>query len=186
MKAIRRTRRGRVPGRTGRARRADRQDQIHQEAREKARRNSKLREHEPDVRRGDGGAQHLDWLVGIPWKKRSKVKEGPPAGADIWMMPRPREGQERIAEYLAVQQRACGKVKGPILCAAVGPPGVSRDLAGQVRRRGDRPQLRSHVAGRRSRRGGGSWHRRTTIGSLRADPPGGMKKAKTSGLVPAG
>ena len=93
---------------------------------------------------------YLDWMLSIPWKKRSR------RSATMWTRPRRcstttitalDKVKERILEYLAVQSRA-NKLKGPILCL-VGPPGVGKDLARQVDRQGHGAQLRAHVAGRR-------------------------------------
>src|SRR3546814_15530073 len=74
---------------------------------------------------------YLDWMVSIPWKKRSKVKK------DIRLAQRVLDDdhyglekvKERILEYLAVQQRM-NKIKGPILCL-VGPPGVGKTSLGK-------------------------------------------------------
>jgi ATP-dependent Lon protease len=74
---------------------------------------------------------YLDWLLSIPWKKRSKVKKDIKArekvlDADHYGL---EKVKERIVEYLAVQQRA-NKLKGPILCL-VGPPGVGKTSLGK-------------------------------------------------------
>ena len=74
---------------------------------------------------------YLDWLLGIPWKKKSKVKKDLSLAQQI--LDRDHHGlekvKERIVEYLAVQKRT-GKVKGPILCL-VGPPGVGKTSLGK-------------------------------------------------------
>jgi len=123
---------------------------------------------------------YLDWLVGIPWKKRSKVKKDLKLAQAI--LDRDHHGlekvKERILEYLAVQQRT-GKVKGPILCL-VGPPGVGKTSLGKsVAEATGRNFVRMSLGGVRDEaevRG----HRRTYIGSLPGKVIQGMKKAKTS------
>ena len=123
---------------------------------------------------------YLDWLVGIPWKKRSKVKKDLKLAQTI--LDRDHHGlekvKERILEYLAVQQRT-GKVKGPILCL-VGPPGVGKTSLGKsVAEATGRNFVRMSLGGVRDEaevRG----HRRTYIGSLPGKVIQGMKKAKTS------
>ena len=97
---------------------------------------------------------YLDWLLSLPWGKKSKVKKDIAAAEavlndDHYGL---EKVKERILEYLAVQSRV-GKIKGPILCL-VGPPGRGQDLAGQVHRQGDGPRVRAHVAGRHAGRGG--------------------------------
>jgi len=123
---------------------------------------------------------YLDWLVGIPWKKRSKVKKDLKLAQSV--LDRDHHGlekvKERILEYLAVQQRT-GKVKGPILCL-VGPPGVGKTSLGKsVAEATGRNFVRMSLGGVRDEaevRG----HRRTYIGSLPGKVIQGMKKAKTS------
>ena len=74
---------------------------------------------------------YLDWLLSLPWGKKSKVKKDIKLAEDI--LHEDHYGldkvKERILEYLAVQQRA-GKMKGPILCL-VGPPGVGKTSLGK-------------------------------------------------------
>ena len=74
---------------------------------------------------------YLDWLLDIPWKKRSKVNKDLAKAMEI--LEKDHYGlekvKERIIEYLAVQARA-DKVKGPILCL-VGPPGVGKTSLGK-------------------------------------------------------
>lgn len=74
---------------------------------------------------------YLDWIIAIPWKKRSKVKHDLTVAeqvldADHFGL---EKVKERILEYLAVQQRV-RKMQGPILCL-VGPPGVGKTSLGQ-------------------------------------------------------
>ena len=109
---------------------------------------------------------YLDWMVNVPWKKRSKVRldlskaeeilESDHYGLD--------EVKERILEYLAVHKRV-KKLKGPILCL-VGPPGVGKTSLGEsIARATNRKFVRMALGGVRDEaeiRG----HRRTYIGSL--------------------
>ena len=123
---------------------------------------------------------YLDWLLGIPWKKKSKVKKDLSVAQQI--LDRDHHGlekvKERIVEYLAVQQRT-GKVKGPILCL-VGPPGVGKTSLGKsIAESTGRNFVRMSLGGVRDEaeiRG----HRRTYIGSLPGKIIHSMKKAKTS------
>jgi ATP-dependent Lon protease len=123
---------------------------------------------------------YLDWLLSIPWKKRTKVKR------DIKLAERILNAdhyglekvKERILEYLAVQQRTM-KVKGPILCL-VGPPGVGKTSLGRsIARATGRNFVRVSLGGVRDEseiRG----HRRTYIGSMPGKIIQGMKKVKSS------
>lgn len=109
---------------------------------------------------------YLDWLVDVPWKKRSKSRielaeaEGI-LDEDHYGLERVKE---RIIESLAVQQRV-RKIKGPILCL-VGPPGVGKTSLGRsIARATNRKFVRMSLGGVRDEaeiRG----HRRTYIGSL--------------------
>lgn len=123
---------------------------------------------------------YLDWLLNIPWKKRSRVKNNVTHAKKI--LDQDHYGlekvKERILEYLAVQSRV-GKVKGPILCL-VGPPGVGKTSLGQsIAKATGRKFVRIALGGVRDEaeiRG----HRRTYIGSMPGKIVQGMRKATTS------
>lgn len=109
---------------------------------------------------------YIDWMVSLPWKKRSKVRHDLAKAelvldADHYGL---EEVKERILEYLAVQQRV-RKLKGPVLCL-VGPPGVGKTSLGQsIARATNRKYVRMALGGVRDEaeiRG----HRRTYIGSM--------------------
>ncbi len=109
---------------------------------------------------------YIDWILSVPWKKRSKVKH------DILRAERVLnedhygldEVKERILEFLAVQKRV-KKNKGPVLCL-VGPPGVGKTSLGEsIARATNRKFVRMALGGVRDEaeiRG----HRRTYIGSM--------------------
>lgn len=109
---------------------------------------------------------YLDWLLMLPWKKRSKISHDIKAASDI--LEADHYGlervKERILEYLAVQKRV-KKLKGPILCL-VGPPGVGKTSLGRsIARATGRKFIRMSLGGVRDEaeiRG----HRRTYIGSM--------------------
>ena len=123
---------------------------------------------------------YLDWLLGIPWKKRSKVTNDVVAAETV--LDTDHYGlekvKERILEYLAVQSRS-PKIKGPILCL-VGPPGVGKTSLGKsIAKATGRTFVRMSLGGVRDEaeiRG----HRRTYIGSMPGKVVQGMRKAKTS------
>ncbi|MBN07381.1 MAG: endopeptidase La [Rhodospirillaceae bacterium] len=123
---------------------------------------------------------YLDWMLGIPWKKRSRVKKDIQEAENILETDHYglEKVKERILEYLAVQQRT-KKLKGPILCL-VGPPGVGKTSLGKsIARATGRNFVRMSLGGVRDEaeiRG----HRRTYIGSMPGKVIQGMKKAKTS------
>ncbi len=109
---------------------------------------------------------YLDWLLSVPWKKRSKVRHDLARAEQV--LEEDHYGlekvKERILEYLAVQQRM-KKMKGPILCL-VGPPGVGKTSVGKsIARATNRKFIRMALGGVRDEaeiRG----HRRTYIGSM--------------------
>jgi len=109
---------------------------------------------------------YIDWMVSVPWKKRSKLKRNLKLAEEV--LEKDHYGldkvKERILEYLAVQQRVT-QLKGPILCL-VGPPGVGKTSLGQsIAKSTGRKYVRMALGGVRDEaeiRG----HRRTYIGSL--------------------
>lgn len=109
---------------------------------------------------------YLDWMLNIPWKKRSKVRMDLLKAEELLENDHYglKEVKERILEYLAVQKRV-KKLKGPILCL-VGPPGVGKTSLGEsIARATNRKFVRMALGGVRDEaeiRG----HRRTYIGSL--------------------
>ena len=146
-------------GEDGRDEMAELEDRINKtkfskEARDKAMAElKKLRSMSPMSAEATVVRNYLDWLLSMPWQKRTKIKRDIKGAekvldADHFGL---EKVKERILEYLAVQQRM-KKMKGPILCL-VGAAGGRQDLARQVGRARDRAQLRAHVAGRRARRG---------------------------------
>ncbi|MDA9909292.1 endopeptidase La [Gammaproteobacteria bacterium] len=109
---------------------------------------------------------YLDWMINVPWKKKSKIRTDLSKAEEILDHDHYglKEVKERIVEYLAVQKRV-KKLKGPILCL-VGPPGVGKTSLGEsVARATGRKFVRMALGGVRDEaeiRG----HRRTYIGSL--------------------
>ena len=109
---------------------------------------------------------YIDWLVSVPWKKKSKIRRDLAQAEQV--LEEDHYGlekvKERILEYLAVQQRV-QKLKGPILCL-VGPPGVGKTSLGRsIARATNRKFSRMSLGGVRDEseiRG----HRRTYIGSM--------------------
>ena len=109
---------------------------------------------------------YIDWMIQVPWHKRTKVKKDLAKAQDI--LDADHYGlervKERILEYLAVQTRL-NQLKGPILCL-VGPPGVGKTSLGQsIANATGRKYVRMALGGVRDEaeiRG----HRKTYIGSL--------------------
>ncbi len=151
------------------------------EAREKAETElKKLRQMSPMSAEATVVRNYLDWLLGIPWKKRTKIRNDltyaeEVLNADHYGL---EKVKERIVEYLAVQSRA-NKLKGPILCL-VGPPGVGKTSLGKsIAKATGREFVRMSLGGVRDEaeiRG----HRRTYIGSMPGKVIQSMRKAKKS------
>jgi ATP-dependent Lon protease len=154
---------------------------LSKEAREKATHElKKLRQMSPMSAEATVVRNYLDWLLSIPWNKKSKVKKDLKAAQDILDADHfgLEKVKERIVEYLAVQQRA-NKLTGPILCL-VGPPGVGKTSLGKsIAKATGRDFVRVSLGGVRDEaeiRG----HRRTYIGSMPGKIIQSMRKAKSS------
>src|SRR5213082_1899313 len=154
---------------------------LSKEAREKAQHElKKLRQMSPMSAEATVVRNYLDWLLSIPWNKKSKIKKDLINAQTI--LDNDHYGlekvKERIVEYLAVQTRA-NKLTGPILCL-VGPPGVGKTSLGKsIARATGREFVRVSLGGVRDEaeiRG----HRRTYIGSMPGKIIQSMRKAKTS------
>ncbi len=122
---------------------------------------------------------YIDWMVGVPWKKKSKVRHDLKIAEEILESEHYglEKVKERILEYLAVTQRV-KKLKGPILCL-VGPPGVGKTSLGKsIARATNRKYVRMALGGVRDEaeiRG----HRRTYIGSMPGKILQNLSKIKT-------
>ena len=150
---------------------------MHKEAKGKAESElSKLRMMSPMSAEATVVRNYIDWLLNVPWKKRSKVSKDIVEAEEILEADHYglEKVKERILEYLAVQQRV-KKMKGPILCL-VGPPGVGKTSLGRsIARATHREFARMSLGGIRDEaeiRG----HRRTYIGSMPGKIIQGMSK----------
>jgi ATP-dependent Lon protease len=173
-------------GEDGRDESAELEDRIKKtklskEAREKAHAElKKLRQMSPMSAEATVVRNYLDWLLSIPWGKKSKIKNDLNLADEV--LDTEHYGldkvKDRIVEYLAVQARST-KIKGPILCL-VGPPGVGKtSLARSIAKATGREYIRMSLGGVRDEaeiRG----HRRTYIGSMPGKVIQSMKKAKKS------
>jgi ATP-dependent Lon protease len=127
---------------------------------------SKLKQMSPMSAEATVVRNYLDWLVGVPWKKRAKVRKDLQVAQEVLDADHfgLEKVKDRILEYLAVQQRV-SQMKGPILCL-VGPPGVGKTSLGQsIAKATNRKFVRMSLGGVRDEaeiRG----HRRTYIGSM--------------------
>ncbi|HEY4545701.1 MAG TPA: endopeptidase La [Pedomonas sp.] len=154
---------------------------LSKEARDKALAElKKLRSMSPMSAEATVVRNYLDWILGLPWGKKSKVKKDIKAAeavldADHYGL---EKVKERIVEYLAVQSRT-NKLKGPILCL-VGPPGVGKTSLGRsIAKATGREFIRFSLGGVRDEaeiRG----HRRTYIGSMPGKIVQSLKKSGTS------
>ncbi|KPN63111.1 ATP-dependent Lon protease [Aliiroseovarius crassostreae] len=154
---------------------------LSKEAREKADAElKKLKNMSPMSAEATVVRNYLDWMLGLPWGKRSRVKKDLLNAQKV--LDQDHYGlekvKERIVEYLAVQQRS-KKLKGPIMCL-VGPPGVGKTSLGKsVAKATGREFIRISLGGVRDEseiRG----HRRTYIGSMPGKIIQALKKAKTT------
>jgi ATP-dependent Lon protease len=127
---------------------------------------SKLKQMSPMSAEATVVRNYLDWLIGVPWKKKTKVRKDLAVAQEVLDADHfgLEKVKDRILEYLAVQQRV-NAMKGPILCL-VGPPGVGKTSLGQsIAKATNRKFVRMSLGGVRDEaeiRG----HRRTYIGSM--------------------
>jgi ATP-dependent Lon protease len=152
---------------------------LSKEAREKAVAEfKKLKQMSPMSAEATVVRNYLDWLLSVPWNKKSRVKKDLRNAQEILDADHfgLEKVKERIVEYLAVQSRA-NKLKGPILCL-VGPPGVGKTSLGKsIAKATGRDFVRMSLGGVRDEaeiRG----HRRTYIGSMPGKVIQSMKKVK--------
>ncbi|ARO14514.1 ATP-dependent Lon protease [Ketogulonicigenium robustum] len=154
---------------------------LSKEAREKAEAElKKLKSMSPMSAEATVVRNYLDWLLGVPWGVKSRVKKDLPKAeaildADHYGL---EKVKERIVEFLAVQSRS-DKMKGPIL-TLVGPPGVGKTSLGKsIAKATGREFIRISLGGVHDEseiRG----HRRTYIGSMPGKIIQALKKAKTT------
>ncbi len=154
---------------------------LSKEARDKAVAEfKKLRQMSPMSAEATVVRNYLDWILSIPWGKRSRVKRDLQQAEEVLDAEHfgLEKVKERILEYLAVQSRA-NKLTGPILCL-VGPPGVGKTSLGKsIAKATGREFVRMSLGGVRDEaeiRG----HRRTYIGSMPGKIIQSMRKAKSS------
>ncbi|MCA0401140.1 MAG: endopeptidase La [Proteobacteria bacterium] len=154
---------------------------LSKEARDKANHElRKLRQMSPMSAEATVVRNYLDWMISLPWGKKSKVKKDLRLAQEI--LDADHYGldkvKDRIVEYLAVQSRA-NKLTGPILCL-VGPPGVGKTSLGKsIAKSTGREFVRMSLGGVRDEaeiRG----HRRTYIGSMPGKIIQSLRKTKTS------
>ncbi len=157
-----------------------RRTKLSKEARDKAMHElKKLRQMSPMSAEATVVRNYLDWMLSLPWGKKSKVKKDLRHAQEI--LDNDHFGLEkvkdRIIEYLAVQSRA-NKLTGPILCL-VGPPGVGKTSLGRsIAKSTGREFVRMSLGGVRDEaeiRG----HRRTYIGSMPGKIIQSLRKVKT-------
>ena len=158
-----------------------RDTKLSKEAREKVTQEfKKLKSMSPMSAEATVVRNYLDWILGLPWGKKSRVKKDIKRAEEV--LDADHYGlekvKERILEYLAVQTRT-RKLKGPILCL-VGPPGVGKTSLGRsIAKATGRDFVRFSLGGMRDEaeiRG----HRRTYIGSMPGKIIQNLKKAGTS------
>ena len=154
---------------------------MHKEAKEKAQAElNKLKSMAPMSAEATVVRSYLDWVLGVPWKKKSRVRKDLAAAQRILDEDHYglEEVKDRIIEYLAVQNRV-PKMRGPVLCL-VGPPGVGKTSLGEsIARATNRTFVRMALGGVRDEaeiRG----HRRTYIGSMPGKIVQKMAKAGVS------
>ncbi|NKB97763.1 MAG: endopeptidase La [Pseudomonadales bacterium] len=154
---------------------------MHKEAKEKAEAElNKLKSMAPMSAEATVVRSYLDWVLSVPWKKKSRVRKDLAAAQKILDEDHYglEEVKDRIIEYLAVQNRV-KRMKGPVLCL-VGPPGVGKTSLGEsIARATNRKFVRMALGGVRDEaeiRG----HRRTYIGSM---PGKILQKMSKSGVA---
>ncbi|PPD16868.1 MAG: endopeptidase La, partial [Methylobacterium sp.] len=157
-----------------------RRTKLSKEARDKAMHElKKLRQMSPMSAEATVVRNYLDWMLALPWGKKSKVKKDLRHAQEILDADHfgLEKVKDRIIEYLAVQSRA-NKLTGPILCL-VGPPGVGKTSLGRsIAKSTGREFIRMSLGGVRDEaeiRG----HRRTYIGSMPGKIIQSLRKVKT-------